>query len=326
MAQCEKCGSTIIEGATFCTNCGAPAPANNIPNNNPVNPFNNSVNQPAMQPDMQPTMQPGMAPGMQPAPNNMQPNMASTIPDALNDQTPKKEKKKFLIPVIAMSAISVICLAVGIAGIVIGTSSNNSGGGTSGSGGTSGGGSSVVTPPDTNGGGGTATGTQIQVGKYVITLPDDFDYQTKTDYIAIAPSSQPTWLAEIEYTEEATYAQLESLVEEIIANGETEMTGITATGSYLEVDGTKYLCLEMREPSTNRNATAVIAKAGLYALMATVINQDDSKPATENVKTVASILGTAKQKKDLNKSAYGNTSEQEIQSLQTKILQNANNK
>ena len=39
--QCNKCGSVLAEGATFCPNCGAPV-EQNLENNNPNN-LNNGI-------------------------------------------------------------------------------------------------------------------------------------------------------------------------------------------------------------------------------------------------------------------------------------------
>ncbi len=308
MAQCEKCGNTITEGATFCTNCGAPVTANNITNNNQEGLLENQINQSTTQPTMTQSMQ-----------SNPQPNsQASTIPNLTDEKNTKKEKKKFLVPIIAMSAISVICLGVGIAGIVIGTNNKDKSSETPSSTTTN-----TITPPNTEGGSGTSSNaTQVQINKYEISIPDDFEYLANNDRITILPKTQSTWAAQIEYSESSTYAQVESGIENIIQSGETEIGGMTSTGDYIEVDGTKYPYLNIVDLSNNENYTTVFSKAGLYIIMGTIMNKDNSKPSIEIVRTIAEILATAKQKKELNSSTYDSETEQNLQRVQNKILQN----
>lgn len=305
MTQCEKCGNTIIEGATFCTNCGAPVPANSIVNNNQANTSENQISQPTIQPTMTPSTQTDIQSN----------NLASITPNLPDEKAAKKEKRKFLVPIIAMSVISIICLGVGIAGIVIGVNGSHKDIDTP---------DNTITPPDTNDGGGVSSNaTQVQINKYEITIPNNFDYQANNNSIYIAPGTQPTWAAQIEYSEDGTYAQVESGVDNIIqTGGGSEISGITSTGDYIEVDGTKYPYLNMFDSSNNQNATTVFSKAGLYIIMGTIMNKDYSKPSTETIETVAKILATVKQKKELSRSIYDSTIDQEIQSIQNKILQN----
>ena len=326
MTQCEKCGNTIIEGAAFCTNCGTPAPTNN---NSDM--AESQMEQPAMQPAMQSDMQPGMQPNMQPTAmpgtqpisNDMQPNnLTSTMPTMPMEA--KKEKKKF-IPIIAMSAVCVICLVLGIAGIIIGTNSGKSSGG--GTGGSSGGGSNpgnVVTPPDTggDGGGSDSNTTQVQFASYEVSIPNDLQYSAKTNYVDIAPNGEVTWMARIQYSQENTYAQVETSVDNIIASGGAEKNGVTATGSYVEVNGTKYPRLDLYDTGKDEHTVSVIAKAGAYVIVGTIINLDNSQPSENDIETIVKILDSAKQQKELNRSTSGDATDQNLQDAQNKVLQN----
>ena len=291
MKQCEKCGNQIAEGAAFCTNCGtavggAMQPQANTANTGAFIPMT-SANQATVQTtptsDASPTHQPTNS--------------------EISSQAPSSEtsKKKLDGKMIAMIAVSVICLAVGITGAVLALSGNN--------GSTSNG--EVATNNPTNNGGSTvdvtSSGTKVSYSGYEFVIPDGYEYELSTEdgSESLLVSNRPDdYLASISYNNDVAFASLKSNIDAASAML-TEQFGNKVVGSIKTIGDKEYIYFDLGEIE-GVNAMYVLSEADLY-YFETFIMTNAGVSGTEYLDNVVNVLSTAQKKKSMPRSLNSNS-------------------
>lgn len=284
MKQCEKCGHQITEGAAFCTNCGA---AINTPQQSASSATTSAfINMNSNSQTAGPTA------SMSATPFSSQP--ADSIPSSQASSS-GAPKKKVDGKVIAMAAVSIICLAVGIVGVVLALNGNKN---------NTSGGEVAVNNPTT--GGSTvdvvSSGTKVSYAGYEFIIPDGYEYELSKEGDAeslLVSNSPDDYAAEINYLDDITFASLESNVDAISAIF-TEQYGNPVTGNTKTIDDKEYIYFDLGE-FEGANAVFVISKADLY-YFETIIVTNAGVSGTNYLENVANVLGTAQKKKTMSRS------------------------
>ena len=264
MRQCEKCGQEIVEGAAFCANCGA------------------SVDTAQSAPEV------GVA---QPADTvaPVVPEVASEQPMEVSTAAPAEEpKKKMDGKMIAMIAVSAVCLIVGIVGIVLAVTNN----GSSNNGG-------QVATNDSNNGGGTvdvvSSGTKVSYAGYEFVIPEGYDYEI-TDLDgddALATSNSDDYAAFTMFDNSVTFTQIENnsdyLAEDLGSDAGVEVTTSTET-----VDGVKFLCFDFGTVG-DVDMMYAVSEVDLYYFQTTIFT-NPGVSGKQYLSNVAEIVKSAEKK------------------------------
>lgn len=304
MKQCEQCGAAIVDGMAFCTNCGAPvnntapaAPAAPVSAGAPAGGITSAGMAGAG--EMPGGMSAPMdgAPAQGPANPAMANSMAMGTGAALKDISDRPKNNKALI--ISLAAACVVCLTVGIVGIVMavnGGSKNDDNGQVA---------TSVTNTVDA-----TSSGTKVQYEGYEFTIPDGYVYDVSAgtdgnEYLYVT-DDENEWMASIGYFEDATFAQIKSNISVLADYAVESGYATTATSGETEVDGLELMYIDMMGVSgeTGVDLTYAYAKAGLYYFEIIVANANYDIDHSY-LEKVAPVVASAKQKKTLDRAMEG---------------------
>ncbi len=292
MNQCEKCGQTVAEGAAFCTNCGAPVSSSVNITPNPSEPtavsggtINTNMSQPLSESSINTVPTDAMA-------MNVETTQAST-----------PEKKKVDGKMIGVIVGSIICLAVGIVGIVLAATSGNKGGDevavNSGS-----------TTGDDSGGGSTidvhSSGTKVELDGYEFVIPDDYEYEMGVDatdnskYIMYS-DNKDAYVGQTAYLGDATFTAVESNIDSLVTELAAKATEATSgSGSYNGVD---FVYANVKGYD-GYNVVYAFSDADLHCFMTFVITELD-KDGVQYLENVSKVVASAQKKKTMDRSFGG---------------------
>ncbi len=305
MKQCEKCGHQIIEGTAFCTNCGA-AVANTA--QSPVGPTAGTAIPSAPSAPINqfagPSTTGASNMSVQPAP--MQPFGSISSQTPLANTSQKQSNGK----IIAMAAACVVCLAVGVTGIVMALNSNNNNNG-------SGGSNNTATPSSnespSNNSGSTYVPTtsnydaKISYAGYEFSVPASYDYEiyedeTGTECLSISDLPD-VYLADICYYNDYTYTTLVNSLDKIVDGLKTTYGDSVVMGTEI-VDGKDYIYFDIGAIE-GTNLTVLMSAADLYYFETAVItNIGDS--GVNYIGNIAEVLNTAQKKNGASRSLGSN--------------------
>ena len=291
MKQCEKCGQEIPEGIAFCPNCGAAV--------NTVQPLVNPAipNPPAATFQGGQTINAGNTSAMPASP------AAPIAAQPTNPVTPLQEmpdnstKKKVDGKMIAMAAACIICLTIGIVGIVMAVSTNKNGEPVATTGNSTPEPSGEVEVPNTD-----STGTKVSYAGYEFNIPAGYDYEIYTDdgIECLSVSDSPSeYIADICYSDQTTYAAIENNIDQIVETINTQY-GTSATVNTETVDGKEYYCFDLGLLQ-GQNAMIMFSGIDLY-YFTTYVSTRAGVSGTEYLEEIAKVVNTAQKKKDTTRS------------------------
>ena len=271
--KCEKCGQIIADGAAFCANCGTPVPA--------AMPTSGAASQPVTpMAASRPVVTPAAAPTMSSA------TVGSAI--GVNTAGPVEEpKKKLNNKMVALIAVSVVCLVIGIVGIILAVANS----------GDKGGGQIAI---DNNGEGGSTTdvvssGTKVAFAGYEFVIPKDYEYEIGDveGTEALAYSNDNSYAAATMYFNDVTFARLENNVD-VLAKSLGDETGVSVTSSIKTAGGVKFICLDFGNIE-GTNLIFAVSDADLYYFKTVIMTEDGSNPM-DRLEDVAKVVGSAQKK------------------------------
>ena len=300
MKQCEKCGQPIPEGSAFCTNCGAavsnteqppmdPAPD---PAGAPVPPA--PINQPTG-----PAAPETPVPPVPPAPAQPFGPMPPQAPPVA--PAPKQSNGKM----IAMAVACVVCLAVGITGIVMALTGNSN------SGSNNGGNNSPSGNEDPSSGNGGAyvpnTGdTKVSYAGYEFSLPASYDYEfydnDSGECLSISDSPNE-YIADICYYNDVTFTNIKNNIDTLKSMMEDHYGTVVVSGTKT-IEGKDYIYFDIGKVGDEINGTIIESAADLY-YFETAVTTNIGVSGTDYIENVAEVLGTAQKKKGASKSLGG---------------------
>ena len=296
MRQCEKCGQTVQDGAAFCTNCGAVLSGDSGSESVPV-----SFGSTAQNTTANPEPVASTAPVVENTPmNNMAAGTAPVMAEA------QSEKKKLDGKMIGIIAGSVICLIVGIVGVVIGLTSGSK------------------KPNDgqvaDNGGGSVvdvvSSGTKVEYAGYEFAIPDGYEYELSSEYDdeeTLVVSDSDDYIAAIGYFKDATYTAVESNFDSLSAYMTQEGGATSATNGKTTIDGTDYLYIDAKGIE-GYDIVYMFSKADLYSFM-TMIITNSGVDGTQYIPNAAKVVGSAQKKVKMNRALGGETGTATAQNL-----------
>lgn len=194
---------------------------------------------------------------------------------------------------IALIAVAIIGLAVGICGIVFaltnkGDDKKKDDKPTTSEVEPSGNGTTVATTPVS----GNTDGAVVPIGPYSVVVPRSIEYESDGSKLALTDSGN-TWVAYVEYYGDIYYSTVKAHLSDLKASLESEgMTNVTTGVS--TASGVEYLYADMTEPTQGMQAVMAVFKAGsnVFQVMAT-----DGTANHAILNYVAPILKDAKQGK-----------------------------
>ena len=287
MKQCEKCGQAVEDSAAFCTNCGA------VLSGVSAQAPSESASQGGINTNFAP-MDTNTSSGVESAPVD---NMASPVVAAMPETKP--EKKGLDGKMIAMIAVSAICLIVGVVGIILATtggSRRDNGGQVAVDDGDGGATVDVVT-----------SGTKVEYAGYEFAIPDGYEYELSDEYDetgeTLVVSDSDDYIAAISYYEETTYATIESNFSALETYMQQEGVATSATSGKSTIDGLDYLYVDAKGVE-GYDIVYVFSKADLYSFM-TMIITNQGVDGVQYLPNVAKIVGSAQKKVKMSR-AIGN--------------------
>ncbi|MBP5647773.1 zinc ribbon domain-containing protein [Candidatus Saccharibacteria bacterium] len=298
MRQCEKCGQTVQDGAAFCTNCGAVLSGDSGSESVPVS-FEPTTQNATT--NSEPAA--STAPVVESTPMN---NIAAgTAPVVAETQS---EKKKLDGKMIGIIAGSVICLIVGIVGVVIGLTSGGKK-------------SDDGQVADNSGDSGVvdvvSSGTKVEYAGYEFVIPEGYEYDFSDEYDdgeeTLEVSDSDDYVAGISYFKDATYASVESNFDSLSAYMSQEGGATSATNGKTTIDGTDYLYIDAKGIE-GYDVVYMFSKADLYSFM-TMIITNSGVDGTQYIPNVAKVVGSAQKKVKMNRALGEETGTTTAQSL-----------
>ncbi|MEE0888109.1 MAG: zinc-ribbon domain-containing protein [Candidatus Saccharimonadaceae bacterium] len=291
MKQCEKCGQEIPEGVAFCPNCGAAVNAEQ-PSASPAMasmPTNTFQGSQAINAENASAMP--VAPA---APIAAQPINPVTPLQAMPDNG---AKKKVDGKIIAMAVACIICLTVGIVGIVMAVSSNKNSEPVATTGSNTPDPSGEVEVPATG-----STGAKVSYAGYEFSIPTSYNYEiyTQDGMECLSVSDSPTeYLADICYYNDHTFTAVENNIDLITESINTQYGTSATTGTEI-IDGKKYYYFDLGAMQ-GQNAMIVLSGIDLY-YFTTYVSTRVGVSGTEYLDKIAKVINTAQKKKDMVRS------------------------
>ena len=284
MKQCEKCGLEIEDSAAFCTNCGAAvsAPQGEAPNQSPM-----------------------AAPASTPAPGfGSNPSFASSpmtnvaSMDSINSPF-EEPKKKIDGKMIAMIAVSAVCLIVGVVGIILAVVNNGGGNNDN---------KDQVAVNDSDDGGSTvdvvSSGAKVSYAGYEFAIPTEYEYEVTEkdgmDVLLITDSDD--YLGVIQYYNDATFASIKSNKDSVAESISAEL-GSPVTVETTTEDGVEFVNFNLGE-SQGVNMLYAVSEADLY-YFETVIITNVGVDGSQYLSNIAKVVKSA-QKKSGSDRAFNN--------------------
>ena len=305
MKQCEKCGQVISEGIAFCPNCGTA-----------VNAVQPSAN-PAMASMPTNTFQGGQAiiaenasamPVTPAAPIAAQPINPATPLQAMPDNSTKKKNDG---KIIAMAVACIICLTVGIVGIVMAVSSNKNSEPVATTGNNTPDPSSEVEVPTTG-----STSAKVSYAGYEFSIPASYSYEiyTQNGMECLSVSDSPMeYIADIYYSDQSTFASIENNIDQI-TDRINAVYETTATTGVETIGGNKFYYFDLGVLE-DQNAMIVLSGIDLYSFT-TFVNTRAGVSGVEYLEKIANVINTAQKKKDTIRSTNGDDSLKSVKIVQ----------
>ena len=302
MKQCEKCGQIIPEGVAFCPNCGAAVNAEQPSANPAMASMPASTSQSGQTINAENTSAMPVAPA---APIAAQPINPITPLQAMPDNG---TKKKVDGKIIAMAVACIICLTIGIVGIVMAVSGNKNS-------------EPVATTgnnaPDPSGGIEVpATGAKVSYAGYEFSIPASYDYEiyTQDGEECLSVTDSPTeYLADICYYNDHTFTTIENNIDLITESINTQYGTSASTGTET-IDGKKYYYFDLGAMQ-KQNAMIVLSGIDLY-YFTTYVSTQVGVSGTEYLDKIAKVINTAQKKKDMVRSTNDDEGLESIKIMQ----------
>ena len=291
MKQCEKCGQIIPEGVAFCPNCGAAVNAEQPSANPAMASMPASTSQSGQTINAENTSAMPVAPA---APIAAQPINPITPLQAMPDNG---TKKKVDGKIIAMAVACIICLTIGIVGIVMAVSGNKN--------------SEPVATTGNN-----APDPKVSYAGYEFSIPASYDYEISTQdgEECLSVTDSPTeYLADICYYNDHTFTTIENNIDLITESINTQYGTSASTGTET-IDGKKYYYFDLGAMQ-KQNAMIVLSGIDLY-YFTTYVSTQVGVSGTEYLDKIAKVINTAQKKKDMVRSTNDDEGLESIKIMQ----------
>lgn len=266
MKYCEKCGKEMAEGARFCGNCGAAVRAESSVPNAEVN-----HEEPAIV-DEKARLEELARPLVQ---NN---NVGAPIiseSGPIVSETPKRSK----IMIVLMSVFSVLCLVVGVTGIVLAVIAHNNE-------------EMAKKEKEKEEAIAAVTGTKVRLDDYELTVSDDYSYEIFNEEggdIIEYTKDVMTYLVGSMYFDKFTFSTVENNVDVI---KESLMTGAESVeAGFKTINDMDFVYFDYHGRN-GKNILYAFTEADLYCFMTTLIMKDNSV-GIDQLEDVVGLLSSA---------------------------------